>query len=75
MSKSIGIFVILGSLGLFGLLKVLNMAVYFKFTLLIFGVGFGIVLLTVLPLLGKMKDLEPEEDVALEPSEEKDSTL
>lgn len=62
MNKYLGFTVIVMSIALFFLLQWLNVAVYLKFTVLIFGTGLGVVLLTVLPLLTQMKSLEQEED-------------
>lgn len=62
MNKYLGFTVIVLSMISFFLLQWLNIAVYLKFTVLIFGTGLGIALLTVLPLLSQMKDLEQEED-------------
>lgn len=66
MNKSLGLWVIALSLGLFFLLQWLSVAPYVKYTVLIFGIGLGIVLLTVLPLLAQMGTLEEESNRAEE---------
>lgn len=65
MSKSLGFMVMAFSVILFMILHLLALAPYIKYTVLIFGLGVGVVLLSVLPLLLQMGSLE-EEDSAVE---------
>lgn len=66
MSKYLGLGIIVFSLIIFFVLQWLSLGVYLKFTLLIFGIGVGIVLLTILPLLTQMKGLEQTEEETAE---------
>lgn len=68
MTRIIGLLLIVLSLASFGLLTLLGFAVYIKFTIAVFGVGSGLVLVFLDGLLRQFK--ENDYDSAAEPNPE-----